>query len=445
MGKKKILFIYPSSYDSQHRVIKSRKSFIPSRTLPYLAALTPRQYETRIVDELVDSLNFNEDVDLVALTGMLRHMPRAIDIAREFRKRGKPTIIGGLGAFAIQNEIEKSGAFNSLVMGEVDELWKTILDDFDRGELRRYYECTHHPQLKGLPLARFDLLDLRKYMKSFWDRKHSVIPIETSRGCPHNCSFCLTTRYFGKKMRYRPIGEVVEEVKYHGAKFVMFTDDNIAVNPVRARELFLAIKPLGVHWFGQFESRVAENPELLRLAAESGCRSALVGIESLIRANVYSIDKSQYTKLDFKDVAKGFKEAGILLLASLIFGMDHDTPEVIEWTIEQMISNDVEAVIPWMLTPIPRTSLYDDYKNEGRLIHENYSLYDCWHPVIRPKQMTWNELEGSFWGGLKRFYNLRFILLRVWRQKRWGIPAFLYSLYFRQQVRKGLHPFVGNS
>ena len=97
-------------------------------------------------------------------------------------------------------------------------------------------------------------------------------------------------------MRYRPIGEVVEEIKHHGSKFVMFTDDNIAVNPSRARELFLALKPLNIQWLAQFETSVASQPELLRLAYESGCASAFVGIESLTRSNLNSINKSQNTK-----------------------------------------------------------------------------------------------------------------------------------------------------
>jgi len=197
--KKKILFIYPTSYDSQGRIIKSKKSFIPSRTLPYLAALTPTQYDASIIDELIDDINFNEKFDLVALTGMLRNMPRAIDIAREFQKRGTPTIIGGVGAFSIQEDIEKSNAFSSIVIGEVDELWEVILRDFEQGKLKKLYKSSGLPELKALPAARFDLLNQKKYLKSFIDLKSDVLPIETSRGCPHNCRFCLVTRYFWKK------------------------------------------------------------------------------------------------------------------------------------------------------------------------------------------------------------------------------------------------------
>lgn len=445
MAKKKILFIYPTSYNSQNRLIKSRNSFVPSRTLPYLAALTPARYETRIIDELVDDLNFEEDADLVALTGMLRHMPRAIDIAREFRKRGVPSIIGGVGAFSVRTMIEESGAFESFVIGEVDEIWMEILNDFEKGRSKKCYECTAPSKLSGLPPARFDLLNQKKYMRSFVSPKHLMIPVETSRGCPHNCRFCLVTRYFGKKMRYRPVNEVVDEIKHHGAKHILFTDDNIAINPARARELFQTIKPLGIQWLGQFESRIAEDPELLRLAAESGCRTAFVGIESIDKNNLISVDKHRSTTLDLKTIANGFKGAGIDLFASLIFGMDHDTPEIIDRTIEQSIGLNIDAIIPWVLTPAPGTAYYDNFKKDHRLTHENYSLYDFWHLVIRPKRISPAEFEKHYWQGLRRFYSLRSIFLRMWRGNKWNMTWLLCSLYFRQQVKKGLHPFAGNS
>lgn len=438
---KKILFIYPSSYDSEHRIIKSRKAFIPSRTLPYLAALTPKRFETRIIDEVVDNINFDEDVSLVVLTGMLRHIPRAIDIAKEFRKHKKPSIIGGVGAFAIRDAIIKSNTFDSHIIGEADDLWESILADFDRGQLKTQYECTNPPSLDGLPPARFDLVDRKKYLGAFWSIKNPIMLIETSRGCPRDCKFCLVTKYFGKKMRYRPIGEVVEEIKYHGSKFIMFTDDNIAVNPARARELFLALKPLNIQWLAQFETSVASQPELLRLAYESGCGSAFVGIESLTHSNLNSINKLQNTKMAFKDIAKTFKEAKVPLLASLIFGMDDDTLDSIDWTIEEMIQNEVGAIIPWLLTPIPGTLSYDELKKEGRLLHENYSQYTFSQAVIRPKHMTPDELERAFWKGMKRFYKPSIILRRFFPPTMDDIPGLLYHIYFYSKIRKGIHPF----
>jgi radical SAM superfamily enzyme YgiQ (UPF0313 family) len=159
MSKKKLLFIYPSSYNSQDRLIKSGRSFIPARALPYLAALTPKRYEICLVDELIDEVPFNADVDLVVMTGMLRHIPRAVHIAKEFQRRKIPSIIGGVGAFTAQDYIKKSGAFESLVIGEADEKWTEIIDDFEKGRLKSRYECTPPAELKGFPPPRFDLLN----------------------------------------------------------------------------------------------------------------------------------------------------------------------------------------------------------------------------------------------------------------------------------------------
>ncbi len=441
----KILFIYPSSYDERGRVIKSCRAFVPSRTLPHLAALTPERYRVRIIDELVDELDFDMDCDLVAFTGMLRHMPRAIDLASEFKKRGKATVIGGVGAYALRDKLEASGSFDCTVTGEAENLWEGILDDFEGGRLKRHYSSTAYPTLDGLPLPRFDLLDTKKYMKSFVDRRHPVTLIETGRGCPRNCSFCLVTRYFGKRMRYRTVGDVVDEIRHHGSKFVMFTDDNIAINPARSRELFGAIRPLGIQWLAQFECSVIDNPELLRLAAESGCRTAFVGVESLIPDNLHAVNKAHNAKLEFRRVAEAFRDAGIDLFASIIFGMDHDTPETMAWTIDKMVASGVDAIVPWLITPVPGTPFYDECKRRDRLLHENYSLYDYWHPVVQPEHMTVNELTDMFWKGLRRFYSLPLILRRTVRDRRWHTGGLLYNIYSRCQAYRGLHPYAGNS
>lgn len=438
--KKRILFVYPSSYDQQRQVIRRRKAFFPSRALPYLAALTPPRFEMRIVDELVDEVNFDEPADLVVLTGMLRHMPRAMDIAHEFRARGETTIIGGVGAYAIRDQVQASGHFGSFVIGEVEGLWEEILCDFERGELKQQYQRSCSPELTGLPPARFDLLNTKKYKRSLWDLKHPILPIETSRGCPHNCDYCLVSRYFGRKMRYRPIGEVVEEVKHHGCKFLFFTDDNIGVNPVRAKELFRALKPLKIHWLGQFESSVIRDPEVLHLARECGCDGALVGVESLVPENRSNIDKFRHNSPSLKELVKAFDDADIALIASMIFGLDHDTPDLIDWSIEELLGHGVDCLIPWILTPTPGTPCYDHYKAEQRLVHENYSLYDNWHAVIKPNLMSAQELEAAFWRGLKRFYSIPQILRRQWPPYLDSVPGALYHFYFWERIREGWHP-----
>jgi hypothetical protein len=124
--------------------------------------------------------------------------------------------------------------------------------------------------------------------------------------------------------------------------------------------------------------------------------------------------------------------------------MDNDTPETIAWTIEQMIQNNVDAVIPWIFTPVPGTPTHTEFKNAGSITHENYSLYDCWHSVIKPKAMSSDELEKAFWNGLRRFYSARLILERILTSEINELSATLYHVYFYWQVRKNLHPFAGN-
>jgi len=442
MDAKKLLFIYPSSYDERGRVRKQRSAGIPSRALPYLAALTPERYEVRIIDELIDDVRGDEDADLVAFTGLLTNIPRAIDLARGYRERGIRTVIGGPGAYSLRERVVDSDVFDSIVLGEAEGLWEVVLDDLQRKRLQPQYESECAPDLSGLPHARYDLLKLSRYMRAPVDRESPMIPIETGRGCPHNCRYCLVSRYFGRKMRYRPVGEVVEELRYHRAKHIVFTDDNMGMNTARATELFTAIKPLGIQWFGQFETRVAKDPELLRLAAESGCRTAFVGMESLDPVNLDSVDKSQNVKTDLGEVATAFREAGIIVMASLIFGLDNDTPEKVEWTVEQLIRHGIDTMIPWLLTPIPRTPVYDDCKREERLLHEDYSLYDGAHVVIRPKRMTPDELRDAFWAGLRRFYSLGPIVRRVIRAKKGRVAELMYNANVYRNVRRGLHPIL---
>lgn len=440
--KKKILFIYPSSYDTNQKIIKSRKSFMPSRSLPYLAALTPKRYNVRIVDEIVENVNFNEDVDLIALGGMMRNTLRAIDIAKGFHSRGKQVVIGGVGAYSLRDKIEKSNFFSSHIVGEVDKSWEIILDDFEHNKLKPVYECKTPDTLENLPWARFDLLNRKKYLP-LGGKGNPFMPIETSRGCPRNCKFCLVSNYFGRKMRYRPIGEIIEEIKNQPSRFIFFTDDNIGFDRKRAKELFLALKPLDIIWYGQFESNVIEDPELLRLAREGGCVGALVGIESLIECNLHSINKSQNIKFKIYHIAKAFKEANIPLIASMIFGFEGDSSKIINWTMDSLIKNDVDVVMPWMLTPFPGTQLFDECKKEGRLIHENYSLYDGWHPVIKIKTMPPKELEKAYWHSLRRFYNLGLVLKRlltITRDDAGGVLILIFS-YFK--IRRNFHPLSG--
>jgi radical SAM superfamily enzyme YgiQ (UPF0313 family) len=431
--------VYPSSYDASNRLIKAKRALFPSRATPYLAALTPTRYDVRVVDELVDDVDFKTDADLIALTGMTRHLPRAMEIAAEFRKRGKRTIAGGIGVSMMPDKVQD--AFDCVVTGEAEEIWEGILADFENGRLRPRYRSEQPPDLTRIPSPRFDLLNADKYVKI---GGHPILPVETGRGCPRNCNYCTVTQFFGGKIRYRPIAAVVDEIKTLGAKYVSFCDDNIGADRARARELFTALKPLGIRWFGQFEGRIARQPELLRLAAESGCDIAFVGIESLNAENLRALNKPQNAALDVQEMARAFKSVGIRFIASVMFGMDKDTTETMQTTVAQLLAAKVDVFIPWLITPIPGTRFHAQAQNSNRILHENYSLYDGWHPVLLPQQMSPEELERSYWAGLDAFYSWKNILKRLWQGKKGRLPNFLFGLYLRSQARRRVHPLTSS-
>jgi len=441
-GKKSITFIYPSYYNDKGQIVKMKQGWLPPRTLSYLAALTPPRYETRIIDERVEDLHFSENDGLIAFTGMLNNIPRIIDIAKEYKKLGKKVVIGGPGVFSLQNEIKKMDYFDSIVIGEAETSWTAVLDDFEKGDLKKVYQNQPLKELKGLPFARFDLLKPENYRKAITDPNMFNVPIETSRGCPHSCKFCLVTKFFGKKIRYRPIPEVIDEIKYHQGNYVFFSDDNIAVNQNRARKLFTALMPLGINWFGQFDTTVMNSPEIIKLAGESGCRSALIGIESLSTENLETIQKTHNLGVQIKELIRLFKKANINIMGSVIFGMEYDSPESIWDTVNFMIDNQVEMMVPWILTPFPMTALHEEYKNEQLLLHEDYSLYDCIHCVFQPKQMKKDELEDVYWQAYRHFYNLKAIMLRSSSRKtlQEKFKVFLRELYFRNNVYHRRHP-----
>jgi radical SAM superfamily enzyme YgiQ (UPF0313 family) len=444
--KKRVLIINPTSYGKDGALVKSPKAYAPMRTPYYLAALTPERFDIRVVDELVEDLDFSEEVDLVALTGMLHNIPRMYDIAEEFRRRGKPTVAGGVAVYALRQEILSKNPFTSVAIGEGENLWEGILEDFERGALQPVYESPGPVSLDGMRLARWDLLKREKYMKSFVDRKNPLFTVETSRGCPHACSFCLVSRYFGRKVRYRPVSEVVEEVRNLGGKFIVFCDDNILVNTSRAEELFQALKPLGIKWISSFDCTAVKHPEVLRQAAKSGCVGAFIGMESLLPENFESVNKRQNARTDFQDVVQSFREAGIVPILHMIFGMEHDTPETIQWTFDRLIENKVEVVIPWILTPLPGTPLHEQVEEAQKLLHKDYSLYDACHCVLRPASMTPEQLEESYWDGIKRFYSRPNIFKRLLfrrdllRTLHVVVPALLSNFYMAGLVRRGLHP-----
>jgi radical SAM superfamily enzyme YgiQ (UPF0313 family) len=395
-------------------------------TLTTLAALTPPEVEVNITDENVEPIDFDEDVDLVGITGMVMHAPRAYEIASRFRQRGIPVVMGGPHASSLPLEAKEH--VDAVVIGEAELVWKGLLRDAEEGRLKAFYQAEAPYSMVGMPHPRIDLLRKDAYM--------TVNCVQTTRGCPHQCDFCHVTHFFGKTYRCRPVDEVIEEVSRLKGDFVVFVDDNIAGNRPYAKELFTRLKPLKKKWASQASMTLPRDPELVQLAAESGCVTLFFGIESLSPENLKDVNKSFNRAHQFEEALKVVHDHDIMVVAGFIFGLDHDDEGVFERTLRFCERNRIELPSFFLLTPLPKTPLYDRMESEGRLLHKDWSRYNGATVVFKPKLMTEETLQDGFRWVCKEAYSWGSIYKRVFHPQQRFVTRVLSNTAYRSIARR---------
>lgn len=422
----KILLISPEIEDSHLRFTKkeARSFWFPRLSLTTLASFVRPDDEVKIVDETVDKIDFDMDVDLVGISVMTYHAPRAYEISEKFRKRGITVVLGGIHPSAMPDEAGLHA--DSVVIGEADETWPKLLSDFKRGELKPLYRQVGLPSLENLPVQRLDLLKTGAYMTNNC--------VQTSRGCPHGCDFCSVTKFFGKTYRYRPVRDVIKEVESLPGDYLVFVDDNIAGNRRYAKELFTALKPLKKRWGSQSSLSLANDPELLKLAADSGCGAMFVGIETLSQDNLQGVNKGFNKVSSYHDLIQRFNDNGIMLNAGIIFGFDNDDESVFEKTVDFLIKNHIGLVLFSILTPLPGTGFYKRVEQEGRIIDRDWTHYDGRHIVFKPRLMTLDSLQDGFYWSYRQFYSYGSIIKRILHSPEDALKIFFLNRGYRRMV-----------
>ncbi len=389
---KKILFINPSISNTVFG--KMRMLALPPMGLGILAALTPEKYEFAIIDENMDPVDFDMDVDLVAVTASTVQAPRAYRIMNEFRNRGIPTIMGGIHASVRTGEAAMFA--DTVVTGETEDLWHRILDDFDKGKLEKKYHAESFPDLNHMP----------EIDRSHFSDKYMIQSIQTSRGCPCNCSFCSVTKFNGSRYRFRPIQNVVDEIAGLDEKRLFIADDSIVglgqAGIDHARKLFENLKGMGKSWGSQVCITIAEHDDLLEAAAKAGANTFYIGFESIEAESLKTMDKSINLRpmiSNYRETIKKFHDHGIGVIGGFILGNEADTPDIFDKTIEFVHQTGIDGCQFTLMTPFPGTRYYDQIEREGRLLFTDYPddwvRYNCYEPVIRPKKMTVHQLmEG---------------------------------------------------
>ncbi|NIO03818.1 MAG: radical SAM protein [Proteobacteria bacterium] len=424
----KIRLVDPASEDSllRHSRRELKNLWFAHLSLTTLAALTPQGIDVAITDENVEPVDFEEDVDLVGITGMTIHAQRAYKIAQAFRHRGIPVVMGGPHASALPEEAKAH--VDAVVIGEAENVWKDLLGDVGRGGLKPFYRAKEFCSMKSAVHPRLDLLKQDAYM--------TTSCAQTSRGCPFKCDFCYVTQFFGNTYRFRPVDEVVEEVKCLKDDFIVFVDDNITGNPSYARELFTKLIPLKKQWAGQSSITIAKNDELLKLAAKSGCVSLFLGIESLSPENLWAAHKSFNKVNEYEDSLKKIHDYGIMVLAGLIFGFDHDDEGVFERTVRFCEKTKIEAPCSFILIPLPGTPFFDRMETEGRILHKDWSKYTGAEVVFRPKLMAEETLQNGFNWVCREIYSYRSIIKRLVHPQQRFFTRMATNLTFRKVARR---------
>ncbi|MBP1689382.1 MAG: radical family protein [Deltaproteobacteria bacterium] len=316
-------------------------ALFPPLNLAILAALTPREHQVAIDDGCLGTVGASRSADLVAITAMTAQAPAAYDLADQYRSRGIPVVLGGVHPSMCPEEAAQHA--DSVVIGEADRLWPELVQDFDHGRMKSRYCDSEAVDLATLALPRRDLLDRNGYV--------IFNSVQTTRGCPFNCNFCSVTSLSGVKYRFRPVEKVVEEIRALDSRFVYFIDDNIIGVPRRSKELFKALLPLKLAWASQVTVNFARDPELMRLARESGCYGVFIGFESVSNNSIRDAGKGVNRPDEYLRDVDRIHQAGITVWGSFIFGFDHDTLDTFRDTLHFIEKSKMEFAQFSLLQP----------------------------------------------------------------------------------------------
>jgi radical SAM superfamily enzyme YgiQ (UPF0313 family) len=390
-GIMKLKLISPGFRDMHSAEFKSLmfRYWFPTLSLPMIAAVTPSNFEISFTDELFDIIDFAENVDIVGITGMTAQAPRAYEIADAYRKRNVPVVIGGIHASILPEEAITH--CDSVIIGEGEVLWPQVLDDFIKGELKQFYRSNGYIGLNNLPAAKREI-----YSSVQIPKNGSINSVQTSRGCPFDCDFCSVTKFFGNKYRLRPLDEVMFEIESLRGNFISVVDDNVVGNIKYATDFFKRLSEHNLQWTGQSSINIADNIELLKVCAESGCNGLLIGIESIDQQNLIGINKKTNRVYKYAESIKRIQDKGIKVLGSFIFGLDNDNPSVFESTIKFIQETDLAIPLFNILTPYPGTRTYQSLESQNRIFNHDWSYYTSTNVVFEPENMTVDELEDGY-------------------------------------------------
>lgn len=400
----RVVMILPALTEATSPLFRPIKySLFPPLGLATLAGYLSPDDEVILIDEHVERVSIAEldSPDHLVVQAYITSARRSYEIADHFRALGTHVAMGGLHVTSLPHEAARHA--DTIFLGPGEDTWPRFLDDFRRGAPGTRYSSTERT-LAELPPVRRDLIKRHLYLVP-----NSIV---VSRGCPHHCDFCYKDAFFegGKSFYTQTVDAALSEIDRLPGRHLYFLDDHLFGNRRFAEALFDGMAGAGRLWQAAGTVNSVLTPGLLEKAVDAGLRSMFVGFESVNGANMLESGKRQNIGSDYAAVVRRLHDAGVMVNASFVFGMDQDGADVFERTVDWAVEQGIETATFHIMTPYPGTGLYQKLAKQRRILHSDWELYDTRHVVFRPTNMSAEQLERGYWRAYERFYSWRSIV-----------------------------------
>ncbi len=404
----KIKIIYPTQLNAENIPVKTRAKTgkLSVLTTSYLAGLTPPEHDIDIIDDLFEDIDYDDPVDLVALTAMTAQAPRAYQIAREYHKRGVLVVMGGFHASFLPDEAAKE--VDAVAIGEAEPIWPEILRDAEKKNLKKFYKSFPLQSLAGLPPPRLDLLENKYY-------KYYQHPVWIGRGCPNNCDYCTVNKFYGPVPKIRPIPDILRDLSLLPGKRAVFIDDNLMAYKKFLFEFLPQLENLKLRWNAVVDSRLSDDDGLLDLSQAAGLERVYIGLENLDQRALNKLNRGWAKPAEYKMLIEKLHRRGISVYASMIFGLGKESFDTVRGTLEKLVEWEIDDLALYFLIPIPGSKLRARLMEEGVKFSNDWSLYDGNNAIIVPDGMTKEEYENLYWSLYQGFYSPGSIFKRLLR------------------------------
>ena len=403
----------------------------PGLGLLTVAALTPPNFDVRVIDESVEPIPSDFDPDLVGISVQAPTAPYAYELAAGFRQDGIPVVLGGIHVSL--NPAEALLHADTIVTGEAELSWPTLLEDFQNGHMRTEYHANGMADLDASPVPRRELLRTRDYQIPY--------VVQASKGCPFGCEFCSLHAYVGHQPRFRNIDRVIDEIRQMPGDAVLFADDNIYANKRWAWDLFRQLEGVEKRWIAESTWHIAFDEEALRRAKSSGCVGLFIGFDSINQQHeIRKVPNRQDVEEVYVEAMQRVLDKGIAVVSAFVFGLDGDDPDVFERSFDVVRKGGANLSNFSALVPYPGSPIYERLKREGRITEWDWAKYISPNVCFEPKQMTAEELfEGTRWAQ-QQFYSLKHVVKNAVRasvQLGWGMGLLSLKLNWAQRRNWG--------